>query len=70
VVTCRALLVVLGTEGLVVLGVPGEPASYVRWTGTYEDGLLSGSADYMFPYYYDGSAYYFGYRYTLSVTVD
>jgi hypothetical protein len=63
-----------GTEGVLVLGYPGDSLSYVRWAGTYEDGLLSGGYYYGYPYDYDSYGYtytyYYGYRYTISVTVD
>jgi hypothetical protein len=61
-----------GTEGVLVLGRPDDAASYVRWAATDEDGLLSGGYDYMYAYddYFDGYTHYYGYRYTISVTVD
>jgi hypothetical protein len=55
-----------GTEGFVVWGRPGDSASYYSWAGTYEDGLLSSGAYYVYPYDYYGYAY----QYSFSLTVE
>lgn len=52
-----------GTDGVLVVGLPGDSASYFRWAGTFVDGVISGSAYYGYTDYYYGHTYYYGYLY-------